>query len=143
MTDARLPDKWLDDPILEAWDDRTWRVFTDILMYSNRHGTDGFVRTTAIHRLHPKIAYESDLAAITMDGFGDWVDGGFQLLWEDLGQSTHEEVENRKRKNREKSRLRREKEKDYNGVPIYKPRDVPGYVGQERLGRDATAYTVL
>jgi hypothetical protein len=138
MTDARLPDKWLDDPILESWDDRTWRIFTSLLMYSNRHGTDGFIRMTAIHRLHPSRAHYEELGPIVMDGFGDWVDGGFQLLWVDLGQSTHEEVETRKMKNREKSRLRREKEKDYNGVPSYTPRDVAGYVGQERLGQDDT-----
>jgi hypothetical protein len=138
MTDARLPDKWLDDPMLEAWDDRTWRVFTCLLMYSNRHGTDGFVRMTAIHRLHPSRAYEIDLGPIEMDGFGNWVDGGFQLLWEDLGQSTREEVETRKRRNREKQRAYRDREKGDIGVASFKPRDVPGYVGQERLGQDDT-----
>ena len=138
MTDARLPDKWLDDPMLEAWDDRTWRVFTCLLMYSNRHGTDGFVRMTAIHRLHPSRAYEIDLGPIEMDGFGNWVDGGFQLLWEDLGQSTREEVETRKRRNREKQRAYRDRAKGDTGVANFKPRDVPGYVGQERLGQDDT-----
>jgi len=138
MTDARLPDTWLDDPIIESWDDRTWRVFTGLLMYSNRHGTDGFVRMTAIHRLHPSRAYESDLGPIEMDGFGNWVDGGFQILWEDLGQSTSEEVERRKRRNREKQRAFREREKEEKGVSSFKPRDLPGYVGQDRQGQDDT-----
>lgn len=74
-------------------------------MFLTRHGTHDFIPDKLIHKLQPQIAYESNLAAITTDSFGDWVDGGFQILSEGLGQSTHEEVETRKSKNREKSRL--------------------------------------
>jgi hypothetical protein len=40
MTDARLPDKWLLSPTLDALSHPAWRVWARALMWCNQQGAD-------------------------------------------------------------------------------------------------------
>ena len=58
-----------------------------------------------------------------------------QFFWTEIGQSPAEEVEERRRKNREKQRNIRAKRASVTGDITG---DITGYVGQGRLGEDDT-----
>ena len=135
MTDSRLPDQWLGNPRFDHWEPETWKFFIDCLMWSNRFGTDGNIPMK--HALSLSVQINLDLAILQMEQAevcekkGDHI----QFFWTEIGQSPAEEVEERRRKNREKQRNIRAKRasvtRDITG-------DITGYVGQGRLGKDDT-----
>ena len=135
MTDTRLPDQWLGNPRFDDWEPETWKFFIDCLMWSNRFGTDG--RIPMKHALALSVHINLDVAILQMERAqvcertGDFI----QFFWAEIGQSPAEEVEERRRKNREKQRnLRARRMTVSNDITG----DITGYVGQDRLGQDDT-----
>ncbi len=53
MTDTRLPEAWLTDPVLDALSSDAIRVFFFGLMWSNTNGTDGVIPERVLRLLHP------------------------------------------------------------------------------------------
>lgn len=89
------------------------------------------------HALALSVHINLDMAILQMEraevceSKGDHI----QFFWTEIGQSPAEEVEERRRKNREKQRSIRAKKA---AVPSDITGDIPGYVGQGRLGQDDT-----
>ena len=136
MTDSRLPDSWLDSPRFEEFEPETWKLFIDCLMYCNRHGTDGQVKTLALLKLsiglnHELILDQMERASILVRE--PW---GVQLAWEELGQSWAADVEAQRKANRERQRRFRERQTDLSKPPV--TRDITNYVGQDRQGQEET-----
>lgn len=52
MTDARLPGYWLNELRFTDLDDRTWRIFTNALMWSAEQATDGHIPAKYVRKLH-------------------------------------------------------------------------------------------
>lgn len=122
MTDARLPGRWLLDPRMDALSDRAWRIWTNVLMYSNEQGTDGLVARSAFRFLHADGVSAEILDELVAVDLIDIVDGGSMQVrnWVGIGQETAERVEQRREANREKSRSYRDRRRKKN------PSDVTG-----------------
>ena len=135
MTDSRLPDQWLGNPRFDNWEPETWKFFIDCLMWSNRFGTDGHIPLK--HALSLSVEINLELAIHQMERAGVCEKKGkdIQFFWTEIGQSPAEEVEERRRKNREKQRTIRAKRASVTGDITG---DITGYVGQDRLGEDDT-----
>lgn len=113
MTDTRLPAKWLTDPLINGLTPLAWRTFTDSLMWSNEHGTDGDVPEVAFRYLGPKGLEQAPKAELI--GKGLWAEGKqggvIVLNWQGIGQSTAAEVEANKDKARKRQADYRERTK--------------------------------
>lgn len=89
--------------------DVAWRVFTGGLMWSVENGTDGFIPERYTRWLHPDGPQESAFAELVKAGVWKRTSAGYQFVdWEgDLGQSTAQEVEAYREKNRIKAQRHR------------------------------------
>ena len=143
MTDTRLPDTWLGNPRFDKWEPETWKFFIDCLMWSNRFGTDGHVPMK--HALALSVGVNLDLVVSQMEQAEvcERKADHIAFFWLEIGQSSAAEVEERRRKNRDKQRnLRAKKNPGVGDIPGDIPGDIAvditGYVGQDRLGEEDT-----
>ncbi|MDF2047287.1 hypothetical protein P2P98_14060 [Microbacterium sp. Kw_RZR3] len=157
MTDARLRGEWLTAPAHDGLTDAAYRVLHNALMHSNEQGTDGAITNRELRFLYPGSIAPTVLKELEAAGFWEQTPTGYQLLgWSDaLGQSSAEEVERQRARNREKQARWREKHvsRDRNTSPKfegvrssgetgdntgevtgYETGDVTGVVGQDRTG---------
>jgi len=136
MTDARLPDTWLDNPRFEEFEPETWKLFIDCLMYCNRFGTDGKVTKSRLLKL--SVGYNHELLIDQMERASvltrePW---GIQFAWEELGQSWAADVEAQRKANRERQRRFRERQAEIASPNV--TNDLTRDVGQDRQGQDET-----
>lgn len=110
MTDARLRSSWLGLMLFDDLSDAAWRVFTGGLMWSAEQGTDGFIPRRYVRTLHPDGENPEAVAEIAAAGLWEVTDAGVQFAdWDgELGQSTAAQVEEYRRKGRERARRFRE-----------------------------------
>ena len=111
MADARLRGAWLGKMRFDDLSDTAWRVFTSALMWSTEQGTDGAIPARYVRHLHPDGEQPEAVEELVAAGLAQRVDDGLELIdWAgELGQSTAEQVEEYKRKARERMRRRRAK----------------------------------
>lgn len=112
MTDARLRSEWHGSLRFDDLSDVAWRVFTGALMWSNEHGTDGFIPTRYVSRLHPDGHQPNAVQELVSREFWEPTETGYQLLgWVGvLGQSTAETVEGYRAMARNRMRNHRRKQ---------------------------------
>lgn len=153
MTDARLPERWLTDPLRSALSDGAWRVYSFGLMYCNAHGTDGELPPQALRYLHSDdhLARAAVAELIDCGLLLDRGELGYRFPeWDTtLGQSRAADVEQRRVQERERKRIQRERRRNAAGsaqvtsearVPPDVPRVVPrDSAGQDRTGQDRTS----
>ena len=139
MTDSRLPDSWLLNPVLDKFSHEAWRFFTRALMFCNQQGTDGEIDPLYVRFIWPYGDPSEPVDELLASG---WFERRGDLLlipdWQAKGQSTADEVEAQRARKRKSSQSTRDKKKsaqsssaagDVSG-------DVSGDVGQDRLGQD-------
>ena len=139
MTDGRIPGMWTNQPRFIEMDTHTWCVFTKAIAWSNEAGTDGHIPQRYLPLLHPDGYCQPAYSKLIDMGLWQSTSDGYQLRkWSEkpsvggLGQSTAEQVESNKDKNRERqAKFRAAKQGDPKG-PGGKgvTRDVTRDVGQ-------------
>jgi hypothetical protein len=119
MVDTRLRGEWLHNPRFDDLSDTAWRLFTLAMIWSNEQGTDGRVPTRYLSMLHPDLDSSSVLPELEAAGVVDLEPDAIQFRdWGgDLGQSTAEEVQERREKARARQRAFRERQ------AVREPRD--------------------
>lgn len=129
MTDARLPGRWLTDPVMDGLSDRAWRTFTGALMWSNEAGTDGHVPARALRFLHPLGVDQATASEMVAAGLWTQGEASFTVCdWKKRGQELSSVVEQKREDNRLRQAAWREKER---GRKKTVTRDVTPDVGQE------------
>lgn len=147
MTDARLPERWLTDPLRSALSDAAWRVYSYGLMFCNAHGTDGELPPQSVRYLHPdEQLARAGIAELTDRGLLlDAGELGYRFPdWDTkLGQSRAADVEQRRVQERERKRIQRERKRNAaepvqpaSGARV--PPDVPRVVPRDSAGQDRT-----
>lgn len=133
MTDARLPGHWLNEMRFMDLSDRTWRVFTNALMWSTEQGTDGRIPTRYLRTLHHDGLIDPDIDALAACGVLERTEDGIQLVgWSDrngLRQSLAADVDEYRRKKRESMAALR-KARRAQSVTDRVTSNVPGKVGE-------------
>lgn len=142
MTDARLPGRWLNDPILDTLSDRLWRVHTGALMWSSEQGTDGLIPRRTLRLLHPDGATVDDARGLVSTGLWAAEGEAFRVrAWEQT-QTPAAVVEHQRERNRLKNQALRDRERAKRAATPEHPRvtgHVTGYAaGQDRPGQDRT-----
>ena len=131
MTDARFPERWLNDARLQRVPAGAYRLFGNSLMWAVSNRTDGHVPAWALTMIpHATEADAKELAAAGLwaDGHGGWVIADYEDT-----QSTRDDLEvlaNARKRQRDKKRRQR--------AGIVSPGTVPGYVPRDstRTGQD-------
>lgn len=147
MTDARLPGHWLNELRFADLDDRTWRIFTNALMWSAEQGTDGLIPAKYVRKLHDVDVTMADLVPLIDAGVFVVTDAGDVTMpgWSDdrgLRQSsaaTVAQYRERKRGNQAAYRQRARERSESGHVTGH----VPGNVGEgstEEISNGASAY---
>lgn len=163
MVDARLKGEWLTSLTHDRLSDPAYRIFHNALMWANEQGTDGLIDARALRYLYPQAIEPAWLDELTAAAFWEPVDGGFLMLgWDTvLGQSTAENVELQRERNRIKQQAHRERVRAVAHVAVAadaasgrtaasprpirarKSSGVTGYVtpvvGQDRTGPERTS----
>jgi hypothetical protein len=85
MTDSRLPDRWLMNPIMRELSDTDWRVYTWGLMQSNNQQTDSYIPASALVLLHPDGRQPESYERLCAVGLWEQVPSGYQAI--DWGNS--------------------------------------------------------
>ena len=138
MTDSRLPDRWLMNPIMRELSDTDWRVFTWGLMQSNSQQTDGFIPSSALVLLHPDGRKLDSYERLCAVGLWVQVPNGYQTIdWGDT-QSLSSELLRKRINNRKRQQDKRDRDaaKAHNGVNDV-TRDITHDVqGKERQGEE-------
>ena len=139
MTDSRLPDSWLLNPVLDKFSHEAWRLLTRALMFCNQQGTDGEIELLYLRHIWPWGDSSPYVMELIDSGWLEQTDAGFVIPdWEDKGQSPASQVA----VYREKARLRQQKSRttkrasETRAVTSDVTRDVTRDVGQERTGHD-------
>ena len=139
MTDSRLPDSWLLNPVLDKFSHEAWRLLTRALMFCNQQGTDGEIESLYLRHIWPWGDSSPYVMELIDSGWLEQTDAGFVIPgWEDKGQSPASQVA----VYREKARLRQQKSRTTRRAPETRAvtsdvtRDVTRDVGQERSGHD-------
>jgi len=109
MTDARFPERWLNDWRLQSVTPAAYRLFGNALMWAVSNRTDGRIASTAL-ALIPKAAKEgaAELESVGLwlgDGEDGWLIDGFEDT-----QTTSADLDvlaNARRRQRDKMRRRR------------------------------------
>jgi hypothetical protein len=138
VTDTRLPDRWLMNPVMRELSDTDWRVYTWGLMQSNNQQTDGFIPASALVLLHPLGQHPDSYERLCERGLWTQVANGYQVNdWEET-QTLSADLQRRRTNNR----TRQQRKRDLDAAskvtdPSFSvPRDVPRDVlGEERLGK--------
>lgn len=112
MTDARLRGAWLGKMRFDDLSDAAWRIFTSALMWSAEQGTDGVIPTRYVRQLHPLGVMEGANSELVDAGVWKRTPDGYALIdWAgELGQSTAEQVEKYREKNRVKAARQRQRQ---------------------------------
>ena len=106
MTDSRLPDSWLLNPVLDKFSHEAWRLLTRALMFCNQQGTDGEIELLYLRHIWPWGDSSPYVMELIESGWLEQTDAGFVIPdWEDKGQSPASQVA----VYREKARLRQQK----------------------------------
>jgi hypothetical protein len=147
MTDARLPDRWLNDRRLQRLSPEHFRTYVNALMWSVGNRTDGHIeRADAGMVPHwsagaAKAFVDAGLFTPQSDGWliTDYV--ATQTSREQLAAAEAARVREREKKARQRAAKAAEKAAGESAVPGdipgEVPRDVPGEsTGQDRLGQD-------
>jgi hypothetical protein len=128
MTDARFPERWLNDARLQRVSPSAYRLFGNALMWSNANRTDGHIPGWALGMIpHGAEADAKELAAA--DGL--WAEhqrDGWVIPEYDLTQTSRGELEmleRRRRKDRDRKRRLRSSESSPADSPADNPRDIP------------------
>lgn len=142
MTDARLPGRWLNDPILLDLSDRLWRVHTGALMWSVEQGTDGAIPARTLRLLHPDGATPEDARGLITAGLWAAEGSAYRVLRWEQSQTLAAVVEHQRERNRLKNQALRDRERAKRAAAHEHPRvtgHVTGYVGgQDRQGQART-----
>lgn len=111
MTDARLPGRWLTDPVHDNLSDGAYRVLHNALMFCAEQGTDGMIQRAQLRFVYPGTVDPAWLDELERAGLWQTTPGGYALAgWStSLGQSTAAEVEAYRAKNRDRQRRHRAK----------------------------------
>lgn len=135
MTDSRLPDEWLLNPVLDKFSHEAWRLFTRALMFCNQQGTDGEIDPLYVRYIWPYGDPSEPVDELLASG---WFERKGDLLvipdWQAKGQSTADEVEARRARKRKNAQDSRDKKKASQSSSV--GGDVSGDVGQDRPGQD-------
>lgn len=137
MTDSRLPDSWLLNPVLDKFSHEAWRLLTRALMFCNQQGTDGEIESLYLRHIWPWGDSSPYVMELIDSGWLEQTDAGFVIPgWEDKGQSPASQVA----VYREKARLRQQKSRTTRRAAETRAvtSDVTRDVGQERTGQDTT-----
>lgn len=135
MTDSRLPDSWLLNPVLDKFSHEAWRLFTRALMFCNQQGTDGEIESLYLRHIWPWGDSSPFILELIDSGWLEQTDAGFVIPgWEDKGQSPASQVA----AYREKARIRQQKSRANKKASEMRAvtSDVTRDVGEERTGHD-------
>jgi hypothetical protein len=102
MTDVRVPDKWLGDPTFSGLSDPAWRLFTNALMWSNRYGKDGEIKSRFLAHLLVQGDTEGQVLELIDSGLAVHSSTGIEIPWLDLGQSLASDVQKQREQNRQR-----------------------------------------
>ena len=150
MTDTRLPEQWLGDPVLDGLTSDVWRVHLQATVWSVKYGKDGLVLRVALRQTHPDGVRTDCVDELIACGL--WRRDGDDFVLNDFfpSQSTAQYVEEQREKNRVKQagyRAREKAAKEPVGtqapMPVtgYVAGDVPGDVTRNVSGRVGQART--
>lgn len=141
MTDARFPERWLNDRRLLRLTADQFRTFTWSLVWTVSNRTDGALDTYDL-TLVPG-ATPADADALVQAGLWQTTSHGWQITdWSSTqtGRDELEVLENARRRDREKKARQRANPRESPGtVPGDVPRDESP--GQHRQGKDRTGRT--
>lgn len=138
MTDARLPERWLNDRRVLLASADAWRLYTFALMYTAANRSDGLILPddlTLIPTVNPDCAAE-----LVKLGLWERCEDGWQVAGFAKTQATREELE-RLDKARDKDRLRKQRARAAAPVRVDVQADVhrdTARTGQARTGQDRT-----
>lgn len=146
MTDARLPERWLNDRRMARLSDGDWRAFCNCLMWSVSNRTDGVIHPTDVE-LIPRFDVQaadrlvsSEILVKLSDG---WLINEFvvtQTTAKQLASVERARVVGRDRQQRKREREREAREQgssDSAGQPVVTRYDT----GQDRTGQARTGTT--
>ncbi|OFJ52559.1 hypothetical protein [Mycolicibacterium grossiae] len=139
MTDARIPDRWLQDRRLQRLNDAHFRAFITSLVWSVTNRTDGVIEPEDLG-LIPNFAAKS-VQAMVAAGLWQPLEKGWLITDYVVTQTSKDQLvalENmRARERQKKARQRAQKKGDGAAVPGTVPGDVPwDNTGQDRPGKD-------
>jgi hypothetical protein len=139
MTDARLPERWLNARKFRRLTDREWRSYTHALMWSVANRTDGVIE----HRDIGDIPGFDPACVPAFVDAGIWsrIDDGWLIADYLTTQSSRAQLE-RDDRNRERNRerQRRHRAKPETADSGHVTRDITGdHAGQDRTGQDRKA----
>jgi hypothetical protein len=141
MTDARFPERWLNDRRLQMTPPSAYRLFGNGLMWSVANRTDGHIQASCFPLIpHACEADAKELERVSLwldDGHGGWVIAGFEETQTTAADLAH--LAEQRRKNRDRQRRHRDKSRDI-------PRDVTcdsSRTGQDRPGDTRTGTTAF
>lgn len=138
MTDARFPERWLNDRRLLRLSDRDHRTFVTSLVWSVSNRTDGQLEHDDLD-LIPGCRPES-AAALVKAGLWTAQHSTFQIVdFANTQTSSHdlEVLDNVRRHNREAQKKARDKKRD--SKPDVSMTDQPDDIGQARPGQAPTS----
>jgi hypothetical protein len=127
MTDSRLPDRWLINPIMRELSDTEWRVYTWALMQSNNQQKDGYIPASALVLLHPDGKEAESYERLCAVGPWEQVPNGYQATDRGDSQTLSSDLLRRRASNRNSQQNRRDRDAtraDTPAIPV--TRDVQG-----------------
>lgn len=136
MTDARFPDRWLNDARLRRLTDRAYRTYANTLLWAVSNRTDGIVRREDVGLVPDAYIEDTDdfvkhnLWQVRQDGA--WLIKDFAAT--QTSRSQLEGFELKKRQEADRSKRYRDRKKD-NPASRDSSRDD---LGQDRLGKART-----
>ena len=141
MTDTRLPDRWLMNPLMRELSDTDWRVYTWALMQSNNQQTDGVIPASALVLLHPDGLQPDSYKRLCALGLWVQIANAYQSTKWEVTQTLSSDLERRRTNNRTRQQRKRDLDAaDKAADPaISVTRDVTRDVqGEDRLGKART-----
>jgi hypothetical protein len=144
MTDARLPERWLNDRRLLRLSDENFRSFVMALVWSVSNRTDGCIEPEDLALIPTFVVGASD--ALVKAGLWTRLDYGWRINDFGITQTSRNDLEvlenNRRRDREKKSRQRAAKAAENDSCHDDVPRDIPGGhsrgTSQDRTGHART-----
>jgi hypothetical protein len=140
VTDARFPDRWLNDRRVVRLSDSAFRTFVTTLTWSVSNRTDGFLERDDLELVRG--ANERDVTALVASGL--WGTSGDDFVITDFratqtSRSEHDVLENVRRGDREKKARQRANRDSDSPSPEQSPGTAsPGNFPRDRIGQDRT-----
>lgn len=138
MTDARFPDRWLNDRRVVRLSDSAFRTFVTTLVWSVSNRTDGILERDDLELVRG--ANERDVSPLLASGL--WGTSGDDFLITDFrgtqtSRSEHEVLENVRRRDREKKARQRANRDPDSPSPEQSPGTTSrGNFPRDRIGQD-------